>query len=175
MDLEYKFREFVSDLSDEEITNQLNDILEWAKVYKRALEDEKRKRLRNGLGSIALQETKIDYQSNYSEDDFYETMTDQDSDSLEDSFALDYYTIQAINRKVESMNEEELETNLSRLKSISKDDLTVEQAAQLQFEIEACELHLISIKGTNEGVICPLCGKELPYGAAFCTKCGAKL
>ena len=74
------------------------------------------------------------------------------------------------------MSDSEILANLRLLKLSSATDLTAEQYAQLQLEIEACELHLLAIGySLDEEIICLSCGKELPLGAVFCTRCGARL
>lgn len=159
---------FVASLSDQEIDCQLGDIFEWAKTYKELLEKEKAYRrkgqLRNNSGDSAGIYTDIqedyDYESN--------------ANGAEEA-AIDFELAQMIQQKVSAFSAEKTKEQLEKLKQIPPCTVDPQDLAQLQYEIEACELHLFELTGeTSEGnIICLSCGEEIEPNAKFCGRCGA--
>ena len=82
-----------------------------------------------------------------------------------------------IQQKVSSFSAQKTREQLEKLKQIPIHTLTPEDLAQLQYEIETCELHLYELTGeTADGNnVCPSCGTELEAHAKFCGKCGTAI
>ena len=169
MKLEDKMREFAETLTDREISEQLSDIFEWAKIYKTILEEEQRERKE-------VRAYRFRPEENESEDEYYEEPEDEPDLPGYDDVIMDYYEIEAVHRALDAMSEEEIVSNLTRLRGLSRDGFSEEEIARLEFDIDACESHLMKLRGQSDtGVVCPSCGSVLPAGAVFCTKCGTKL
>jgi len=167
-----KMERFVSSLTDQEIECQLKDIFDWARVYKELLETEQTYRRRNGNSQIESHSSNI-----FDDTDMFDDTDDaceisQDVD--EDIVTVDYELAQMIQQKVATFSAEKTREQLEKLKQIPTYSLSPEDVAQLQYEIETCELHLFELTGETDegGCICPSCGAELETNAKFCGKCG---
>ena len=172
MFLKEKLKNFVAQLSDDEIDEQIENILEWAKIYKDLLQDEKQRRQRHLSSHFPVEQTyKIDCAREY-EETVEELGFDADFDLSE---TIDYNLAQIIQQKTARLSIEETEKRLDKLKSISDTDLSDIEKTQLLYEIETCELHLYELTGVSEDVDCPSCGANLEDGAKFCSNCGLKL
>ena len=166
---------FVSSLTDQEIDCQLKDIFEWARVYKELLENEQAHRRRNGnyhsenQSVIVFDKTEVINDS----DDVLEFSQDE----CDDAITVDYELAQMIQRKVSTFSVEKTKEQLDKMKQIPTHSLTPEDFAQLQYEIETCELHLFELTGkpAEGGCVCPSCGTELELNAKFCGKCGVAI
>ena len=167
-----KMERFVSSLTDQEIECQLKDIFDWARVYKELLETEQAYRRRNGNYQIESHSTNVfDYANMFDDtDDVCEISQDGD----EDVITVDYELAQMIQQKVATFSAEKTREQLEKLKQIPTYSLSPEDVAQLQYEIETCELHLFELTGETDGgeCICPSCGAKLETNAKFCGKCG---
>lgn len=160
-----KLRQFVASLSDDEIESQLDEIFEWAKVYKELLEEELDRRQSSedyGCFSFVPSETK---------DDEFEPVFDSTSEST----AVDYELAEKSRQAVSCYSEQETRVQLDRLKQISSQNLSPKEAALLQYQIELCELRIFELTGKAADNLCPACGQELEIGARFCGKCGAAI
>lgn len=82
-----------------------------------------------------------------------------------------------IQQEVSSFSAEKTRDQLKKLKQIPTHILTLEDLAQLQYEIETCELHLFELTDeTADGSnVCSSCGTELEAHAKFCSKCGTAI
>lgn len=168
-----KLERFVASLSDQEIDRQLGDIFEWAKTYKELLEKEKAYRRKSQLSNNSGMAI------NYG--DFAGIYTDVEEDYDCESNAngaeeasIDFELAQMIQQKVSAFSAEKTKEQLVKLKQIPPYTVDPQDLAQLQYEIEACELHLFELTGeTSEGnIICLSCGEEIEPNAKFCGKCG---
>lgn len=165
-----KMERFVSSLTDQEIDCQLKDIFEWARVYKELLETEQAYRRKNKEYNLAAS-TDL-----YGEDDG-DSYDVEPIENVEKELGIDYELAQMIQQKVSSFSAEKTREQLEKLKQISTHSLCPADLAQLQYEIETCELHLFELTGEalGGGLICPSCGSELEANARFCGKCGASI
>lgn len=176
-----KMKGFISSLTDQEIADQLKDIFDWAKVYKELLEEEQEYRHNNRNSNFNIPLTSYEESESTFEDtdDYYdfdpEEFDSEDFDSVQ--LAVDFKLAQFIQQKVAGFSAEETKEQLDKLNQISTDDFSPLEIAQLQYEIEVCELHLFELTGkTQDGVsICPYCKGELEPNAKFCGKCGASI
>ncbi|MGN0462385.1 MAG: hypothetical protein ACI4HZ_08070 [Ruminococcus sp.] len=176
-----KMKGFISSLTDQEIADQLKDIFDWAKVYKELLEEEQEHRHnnRNSNFNISLTSSEESESTYEDTDDYYdfdpEEFDSEDFDSVQ--LAVDFKLAQFIQQKVAGFSAEETKEQLDKLNQISTDNFSPLEIAQLQYEIEVCELHLFELTGkTPDGVsICPYCKGELESNAKFCGKCGASI
>ena len=169
-----KLESFVSTLSDDDINQQLNDILEWAKTYKELLEKEKAYRREGQLrNKSALVINYGDSAGTYTDvgEDFNYEFSANDAEEA----SIDFKLAQMIQQKVSAFSAEKTKEQLEKLKQIPPYTVDPQDLAQLQYEIEACELHLFELTGeTSEGnIICLSCGEEIEPNAKFCGKCGA--
>ena len=166
-----KLMNFVLQLSDVEIEEQLENIFEWAKIYKDLLEKEKQRRQQYSTRDSSVEQSynfNCDYEENAEEFD-----VDED---FEVSETIDYNLAQMINAKISLLSAEETESRLSKLQTVPLADLSGIEKAQLLYEIEACELHLYELVGPDsDEFICPSCGIVLEEGARFCGKCGYRI
>ena len=91
--------------------------------------------------------------------------------------AVDYKLAQIIQQKVSTFPVQKTREQLERLKQIPVHTLSPEDLAQLQYEIEACEIHLLELteKNADRSNICPVCGTESEAHAKFCSKCGTAI
>lgn len=171
-----KLESYVSTLSDDEINQQLNDVLEWAKIYKELLEKERAYRresqLRNNSG-VAI---------NYGDPAGIYTDVEEDYDCESNAngaeeASIDFELAQMIQQKVSAFSVEKTREQLEKLKQISPYTLDPRDLAQLQYEIETCELHLFELIGESPdgNRMCPSCGEEIEPNAKFCGKCGAEV
>lgn len=161
-----KLERFVASLTDQEIDNQLEDIFEFAKVYKTLLEKEKADRQMRKI----LPDSK-DIQNDYHEYEEHEEVYEYEDDEPD----IDYELAQAVLEKVSALSCDETRDRLERLRNISSDALSSEELAILQYDMEVCELHLLELTGkTADGTkICPVCSSELDTDARFCGNCGS--
>lgn len=164
-----KMERFVSSLTDQEIDCQLKDIFDWARAYKELLETEKLHRVSNCSHNDSI----IYYaepEENDKEDESYEF------ENVEEE-TVDFALAQMIREKVSSFSEEKTRQQLGKLRQIPTFNLSGEELATLQFEIESCELHLFEITSSESGdkMICPYCGVDLELNAKFCGKCGKQI
>jgi len=169
-----KLEHFVASLSDQEIDRQLGDIFEWAKTYKELLEKEKAYRREGQLRS------KSALAINYGDSADIYTDVGEDFDcefsaNGAEEASIDFEFAQMIQQKVSAFSAEKTKEQLEKLKQIPPYTVDPQDLAQLQYEIEACELHLFELTGeTSEGnIICLSCGEEIEPNAKFCRKCGA--
>lgn len=166
-----KIKEFIISLSDLEIEEQLENIFEWAKIYKDLLEEEKQRRQQYSTRDSSIEQSynfNCDYEENAEEFD-----VDED---FEVSETMDYNLAQMINAKISLLSAEKTEERLSKLQIVPLDDLSDEEKAQLSYEIEVCELHLFELVGMDrDEFVSPSCGIALEEGARFCGKCGYKI
>jgi len=90
---------------------------------------------------------------------------------------VDYELAQMVQLKVSSFSAQKTREQLEKLKQIPMHTLSPEDLAQLQYEIETCELHLYELTGeTADGNnVCPSCVTELEAHAKFCGKCGTAI
>lgn len=162
---------FVFQLSDVEIEEQIENIFEWAKIYKDLLEEEKQRRQQCSVRNSSVEQAynfNCDYEENTEEVDI--------NADFELSETIDYNLAQMINTKISLLSADETENRLIKLCAISLDDLSDAEKAQLLYEIEACELHLYELVGPDsDEFICPSCGIVLEEGARFCGKCGYRI
>ena len=172
-----KMEHFVASLTDQEIDCQLKDIFEWARVYKELLETEQSYRRRNltfmNNGSPI---SSMNINNVYEEpEQAYEYDGSIENDATETS--IDFELAQMIRQKVSTFSVEKTREQLEKLKQISTHTLSENDFAQLQYEIEMCELHLFELTGTTAdgNKVCPSCGTELEAHAKFCSKCGAAI
>lgn len=177
-----KMKGFISSLTDQEIADQLKDIFDWAKVYKELLEEEQEYRHNNRNSSLtSYKEPQFAYEDTDNYYDFEsEEFDSEEFDSGEfdsEELAVDFEIAQFIQQKVAGFSAEETKEQLDKLNQISTDDFSPLEIAQLQYEIEVCELHLFELTGkTPDGVyICQYCKAELEPNAKFCGKCGASI
>lgn len=168
---------FVSSLTDQEIDCQLKDIFEWARVYKELLETEQAHRqsgqhFNNITSPIDTTDT-TDYNFEEAEDCDYVEFSTNDFEEK----SVDFELAQMIQRKVSTFSEEKTREQLEKLKQIPTHTLSLEDLAQLRYEIETCELHLFELTGgpTDGNNVCPSCGAELEVNAKFCGRCGAAI
>ena len=169
-----KLEHFVASLSDQEIDRQLGDIFEWAKTYKELLEKEKAYRRKSQLSNnsgLAI---------NYGDSAGIYTDIEQDYDCESNAndaeeVSIDFELARMIRQKVSAFSAEKTKEQLEKLKQIPPYTVDPQDLAQLQYEIETCELHLFELTGeTSEGnIICLSCGEEIEPNAKFCGKCGA--
>ena len=172
-----KMERFVSSLTDQEIDCQLKDIFEWARVYKELLETEQTYRRSNQRcvrtsPSRSIVDTDCGYEEN---EDTYEFVEPTEVSS--DEITVDYGLAQMIQQKVSMFSVQKTKELLEKLKQIPTHTLLPEDFAQLQYEIETCELHLFELTGETAvgNNICPSCGTELEAHAKFCGKCGTAI
>lgn len=172
-----KMERFVASLTDQEIDCQLKDIFEWARVYKDLLETEQSYRRSNQTftsGNFSISSVNVD-------NDYEEPEENYEYDGAVkinlDEISVDFELAQMIQQKVSSFSVEKTREQLEKLKRIPTHTLTPEDLAQLQYEIETCELHLFELTGeTADGSnVCPSCGTELEAHAKFCGKCGTAI
>ena len=129
-DIKDKLAEFVSQLTDEEIEEQLENIFQWAQIYQNMLEKEQKTRshMEYSSGFVTAEPDVLeDYQETGSR-------TGMKPD-------VDYYYAQAIQEKLSRMSENDIQSSLDRLKGIEVSHLTDEEKELLKFEIDACELY----------------------------------
>lgn len=172
-----KLERFVSSLTDQEIDCQLKDIFEWARIYKELLETEQAYRRNNQLHSNASPSRSIvgtNYE--YEEDEDTYEYIEPTEEGIEE-ITVDYELAQMIQQKVSSFSAQKTREQLEKLKQIPMHTLSPEDLAQLQYEIETCELHLYELTGeTADGNnVCPSCGTELEAHVKFCGKCGTAI
>ena len=172
-----KLERFVSSLTDQEIDCQLKDIFEWARIYKELLETEQAYRRNNQLHSNTSPSRSIvgtNYE--YEEDEDTYEYIEPTEEGMEE-ITVDYELAQMIQQKVSSFSAQKTREQLEKLKQIPTHTLTPEDLAQLQYEIETCELHLYELTGeTADGNnVGPSCGTELEAHAKFCGKCGTAI
>lgn len=172
-----KMERFVSSLTDQEIDCQLKDIFEWARIYKELLETEQAYRRNNQLHSNTSPSRSIvgtNYE--YEEDEDTYEYIEPTEEGIEE-ITVDYELAQMIQQKVSSFSAQKTREQLEKLKQIPMHTLLPEDLAQLQYEIETCELHLYELTGeTADGNnVCPSCGTELEAHAKFCGKCGTAI
>lgn len=160
---------FVSSLTDQEIECQLKDIFDWARVYKELLETEQAYRRKNKEYNLTSSPIM------YNDEDDGDSYDAEPIESGDEELTIDYELAQMIQQKVSSFSVEKTKEQLERLKQIPTYSLPPEDIAQLQYEIETCELHLFELTGEapGGGLVCPSCGSELEANARFCGKCGA--
>ena len=172
-----KMERFVSSLTDQEIDCQLKDIFEWARIYKELLETEQAYRRNNQLHSNTSPSKSI-VGTNYEYEEDEDTYEDiEPTEEGIEEITVDYELAQMIQQKVSSFSAQKTREQLEKLKQIPIHTLTPEDLAQLQYEIETCELHLYELTGeTADGNnVCPSCGTELEAHAKFCGKCGTAI
>lgn len=163
--VEDKLLNYISQLTDEEIAEQLQNIFQWAQKYQQMLEAEQKARTHKKYSDATDSET------SYLADDNEETDTQSDP-----GFSIDYYYVQAIQEKLRRMSEDEIQASLDDLKKLNTTSFSDEERELLAYEIDACELYLHDIRqDVEENRICPQCGNILPQNARFCTKCGTKI
>lgn len=180
-----KLKHFISNLTDDEIDEQLKDIFGWAKIYQKLLEDERYNRFNTSVLFNTSESMSPNYDNSYNENDklLYnqeyiefenqiENGTETDTDTI-----LDYYLVEAIQEKVSCFSVEETQEKIIELKNLNTNSFSKKELAQLNFEIDCLELHYFELAGTtNEGKMkCPNCECELEENAKFCGKCGAKI
>lgn len=172
-----KMERFVASLTDQEIDCQLKDIFEWARVYKELLETEQacrqnNQRYTNASSSRSIIETDYEYEEDDELCEYIEPMEDN-----AEEITVDYELAQMIQQKVSTFSAQKTRDQLEKLNQIPTHALSPEDLAQLQYEIETCELHLYELTGeTADGNnICPSCGTELEAHAKFCGKCGTAI
>lgn len=168
-----KLERFVASLTDQEINAQINDIFDWARVYKELLETEQAHRRSNNNINQRSSPTRYNEPiTNYGEcdDGFNYEIIDEELTGM----SVDYDLIQVINRKISGLSVEKTREQLDRLKQIPTYNLSPSEMSQLQYEIEVCELHLLELIGETEddSCFCSCCGSELESNAKFCGKCG---
>lgn len=168
---------FVSSLTDQKIDCQLKDIFEWARIYKELLETEQAYRRNNQLHSNTSPSRSIvgtNYE--YEEDEDTYEYIEPTEEGIEE-ITVDCELAQMIQQKVSSFSAQKTREQLEKLKQIPIHTLSPEDLAQLQYEIETCELHLYELTGeTADGNnVCPSCGTELEAHAKFCGKCGTAI
>lgn len=166
-----KMERFVSSLTDQEIECQLKDIFDWARVYKELLETEQAYRRKN------REYNPTSSPSAYDDEDDGDSYDAEPIESGDEELTIDYELAQMIQQKVSSFSVEKTKEQLERLKQIPTYSLSPKDIAQLQYEIETCELHLFELTGETPGggLVCPSCGSELEANARFCGKCGASI
>lgn len=175
--MKQKMERFVASLTDQEIDCQLKDFFEWASVYKELLETEQSSRRNNqgfAHGGSPISFVNIDSVYEEPEENYeYESRVEDNVEEL----SIDFDLAQMIQQKVSTFSEEKTREQLEKLKQIPTHALTPRDLAQLQYEIEACELHLFELTGeTPDGSrVCPSCGTELEANAKFCGKCGTAI
>lgn len=167
-----KTERFVASLTDREIDAQLNDIFEWAKVYKEILEKEKRRRKNNKrFSDMRLTENDAEDRKLYDEE--IDEGSYRTGSFFDESPAIDYNLSQMIYRKVSSYSAEKTKEQLEKLKQLPTGHLSPEDTDELQFEIDTLELHLFELTGeAADSFVCPFCGAPLEQNAVFCGKCG---
>ncbi len=171
-----KFKAFVSQLSDDEINEQLENIFEWAKLYKDLLEEEKRKRRNSPIGSVYIGKLGFDdYEPDFDEFEDEENVEEYVEEYVELSQTIDFNLAQVIHQKVSLLSEDETKERLAKLKSVYTGNLSNEEKAQLLYEIEECELHLFDFTEDNENIVCSRCGNVIDENAKFCGVCGNKI
>lgn len=172
-----KLERFVSSLTDQEIDCQLKDIFEWARIYKELLETEQAYRRNNQLHSNTFT-SRSSVGTNYGHEEVEDAYKyiEPTEEGIE-KITVDYELAQMIQQKVSSFSAQKTKEQLEKLRQIPMHTLTPEDLAQLQFEIETCELHLFELTGeTADGNnVCPSCGTELEAHAKFCDKCGTAI
>lgn len=173
-----KMERFVSSLTDQEIDCQLKDIFEWARVYKELLETEQtyrrnNQRYSNTSPSRSIVGTNCEYEEG--EDTTYECI--EPTEDSNEEITVDYELAQMIQQKVSLLSAQKTREQLEKLKQIPIHTLSPEDLAQLQYEIEICELHLYILTGetTDGNNVCPSCGTESEPHAKFCGKCGTAI
>lgn len=117
---------------------------------------------------------------------YYEYEEDDDDDACEhidptkdnvEENAVDYRLAQMIQQKVSTLSAQKTKEQLEKLKQIPAHTLSPKDLVQLQYEIEACEIHLLELgEGTADASnVCPSCGTALEAHARFCSKCGTAI
>lgn len=172
-----KLERFVSSLTDQEIDCQLKDIFEWARIYKELLETEQAYRRNNQLHSNTFT-SRSSVGTNYGHEEVedaykYIEATEEGIEKI----TVDYELAQMIQQKVSSFSAQKTREQLEKLRQIPMHTLTPEDLAQLQFEIETCELHFFELtcETADRNNVCPSCGTELEAHAKFCDKCGTAI
>lgn len=167
-----KFEAFISTLSDNEIDEQLSDIFGWAKEYQDLLEKErcKRRDKRFSTASDGSVPSENDLLLNDIEMSNEYAFTDAET-------SVDFYVTEQIQSRISGLSADETKERLTKLQTLAQGYLSAQEKAEIQFEIDTCEIHYFDLTGcTIDGAnICPNCGDELEDGAAFCGKCGTKL
>lgn len=148
-----KIREMLSELSDDEITIQIESIVEWAERYKELLLDEL---LQRGHDVQDVQgESAVPSDEYTDEDDAFYAVEELDEDASHAEIVIDetidYNLAQMIQQKVAAFSVAETEEALQKLKSIPEYMLSAEELAQLHYEIDTCELHLFELTGDVNG------------------------
>lgn len=166
-----KLKQFISDMTDDEIDEQLKDIFGWAKIYQKLLEDERYYRLILHDNDSFNEDDRLLNNQEYIEFE-NEAETETDTDTI-----LDYYLVETIQEKVSCFSAEETKEKIKELNNLKTNGFSKKKLAQLYFEIDCLELHYFELVGTtSEGkMICPNCGCELELNEKFCGKCGTKI
>lgn len=180
-----KLKCFISNLTNDEIDEQLKDIFGWAKIYQKLLENERYNRFNTSVSFNTSESMSPNYNNSYNEDN--KLLNNQEYIELENQFEigaetdtdtiLDYYLVEAIQEKVSCFSVEETKEKIKELNNLNTNGFSKKELAQLNFEIDCLELHYFELAGTtSEGkMICPNCECELELNAKFCGKCGAKI
>ena len=180
-----KLKQFISDMTDDEIDEQLKDIFGWAKIYQKLLEDERYYRFNTSAVFNTSESAYPNYNDSFNGDDRllnnqeyieFETETETEAETDTDTI-LDYYLIETIQEKVSCFSAEETKEKIKELNNLKTNGFSKKELAQLYFEIDCLELHYFELVGTvSEGkMICPNCGCEPELNAKFCGKCGVKI
>lgn len=148
-----KMREMLSELSDDEITIQIENVVKWAERYKGLLVDEL---LHRGQGVQDVHdEGAVLYDEHTDEEDSFYTDDELDEDEFPAEIVvdetIDYNLAQMIQQKVAAFSVAETEEALQKLRSIPEYSLSAEELAQLHYEIDTCELHLFELTGNING------------------------
>lgn len=181
-----KLKVFISSLSDIEIDEQLSDILKWAKLYQELLEKEKLKRIFKGniTSSDIFFHTDISKSEMFDETEFElfddvqlidEDVFDDDLDSLDDvQNSIDFRLAMQIQEDIAELSLEETKELVEKLKTVQKSNLDPQKVAEIHFELEACELHILELSEETQET-CSNCGAEIAPNAVFCGNCGKRL
>ena len=159
---------YIKTLSDEEIEEQLEDFLLWAREYEQALKKELKERHMNA----AFTTTNSKSQTNIF-DGIHDLLIVKKDTSADES--IDYEIATMICKKVSSFDKEKTIERLRELKEKSRGNITSNELRILNFEIRECEQHLHNISVEEiilQENLCSACGNKLDRGSAFCGKCG---
>ncbi len=162
-----KVQKYIQTLSDEEINFQIDNLFEFMEEYKKLLLEEQA--VRRHDDSKNCKEQSIIQDTHAATE-----LQPEDTQEIYAEAALDFYVINAIQRKVARFTEDELLDNMKELDEILSNCPAMPGSTFEEYRVarEACDVRYFE-DYKCEPIMCRDCGSYLLPNQKYCGKCGS--